>query len=167
MRTKVFNQIQRMPLAFFTRVQTGALVSRLNNDVTGAQESFTNLLSVIVGNLITVILVLAAMFFLSWKLTLIALLLLPIFIIPAGWLGRRLQSITREKYELNAKMNTTMVEHFNVAGALLLKLFGHPKKESKTFAEKAGRVRDIGVMQTLYGRFFNVALTLQLPLPLP
>ncbi len=160
MRTRVFDHVQRMPLAFFTRTQTGALVSRLNNDVTGAQEAFTDVLSNVVGNLISVGIVLSIMFVLSWQLTLAALVLLPMFMLPARWLGRRLQTITRERYELTAEMNNGMVERFNVAGALLVKLFGHPKAESAAFSDKAGRVRDIDVVQAIYGRFFFVALML-------
>jgi ATP-binding cassette subfamily B protein len=160
MRTKVFDHVQRMPLAFFTRTQTGALVSRLNNDVTGAQEAFTDVLSSVIGNLISVGIVLVIMFFLSWQLTLVALAMLPAFLLPARWLGRRLQSITRERYELTAEMNNGMVERFNVAGALLVKLFGHPGAESADFGKKAARVRDIDIVQAIYARFFFVALML-------
>ncbi len=160
LRTKVFDHIQRMPVAFFTRTQTGALVTRLNNDVLGAQEAFTDVLSTAVGNLISVLFILVVMFLLSWQLTLVALLLLPVFILPARWLGRRLQSITREAYALNAQMNTTMTERFNISGALLVKLFGRPAEETTSFADRAGRVRDIGVIQAMYARFFFVALTL-------
>ncbi|MGO8684039.1 MAG: ABC transporter ATP-binding protein [Thermoleophilia bacterium] len=160
MRTQVFAHVQRLPLAFFTRTQTGALVSRLNNDVTGAQEAFTDVLSNVIGNFISVVIVLAIMFFLSWQLTLVSLVLLPLFLLPARWLGRRLQEITREQYNLTAEMNTTMVERFNVAGALLVKLFGRPAAEDEEFSRKAGRVRDIGVTQALYARFFFIALML-------
>ncbi len=160
MRTKVFDHVQRMPLAFFTRTQTGALVSRLNNDVTGAQEAFTDVLSTVIGNLISVAIVLVIMFFLSWQLTLVSLILLPVFLLPARWLGRKLQAITRERYELMADMNTTMVERFNVSGALLVKLFGHPAVEDEAFRQHAGRVRDIGVTQSLYARFFYISLFL-------
>jgi ATP-binding cassette, subfamily B, bacterial len=160
MRTKVFAHVQKMPLAFFTRTQTGALVTRLNNDVLGAQEAFTDILGTVVSNLISVALVLVAMFFLSWQLTLVSLVLLPAFVLPARWLGRRLQGITREAYALNAQMNTTMTERFNVSGALLVKLFGRPGEEAQSFDDKAGRVRDIGVTQAMYARFFFVALML-------
>ncbi len=160
MRTQVFAHVQRMPIAFFTRTQTGALVSRLNNDVTGAQEAFTDVLSSVVGNLIGVALVLVVMFFLSWQLTLVSLVLLPLFLLPARWLGRRLQAITRERYELQADMNTTMVERFNVAGALLVKLFGRPRDEDDAFRRQAGRVRDIGVTQAMYARIFFISLML-------
>jgi ATP-binding cassette subfamily B protein len=160
MRTKVFAHVQKMPLAFFTRTQTGALVTRLNNDVLGAQEAFTDVLGTVVSNLISVALVLVVMFFLSWELTLVSLILLPAFVLPARWLGRRLQGITREAYGLNAQMNTTMTERFNVSGALLVKLFGRSGEEARSFDDKAGRVRDIGVTQAMYARFFFVALTL-------
>ena len=160
MRSQLFAHVQRMPLAFFVRTQTGALVSRLNNDVQGAQEAFTDVLSSVVGNLISVALVLAVMFVLSWQLTLVALVLLPAFLIPARWMGRKLETIMRESYELSAQMNTTMVERFNVAGALLVKLFGRPGDEESTFRERAGRVRDIAVMRGMYARIFFVALML-------
>jgi ATP-binding cassette subfamily B protein len=160
MRSKVFEHIQKMPIAFFTRTQTGALISRLNNDVIGAQQAFTDTLSSIVSNLISVTLVLIVMFFLSWKITLISLIILPIFVLPAKRVGRRLSSITRESYGLNAQMNNTMNERFNVSGALLVKLFGRPAEERDAFESKAGRVRDIGVTQAMYARFFIAALTL-------
>lgn len=160
LRTQVFSHVQRQPISFFTRAQTGALVSRLNNDVLGAQQAFTDVLSTMVGNLISVALVLAAMFVLSWKLTLVALILLPLFALPARWLGRRLQNIMRERYDLTADMNTIMVERFNVSGALLVKLFGRPADEDASFHGKAGRVRDIGVKQAMYGRIFFISLML-------
>ncbi len=160
MRTRIFNHIQSMSLAFFTRTQTGALVSRLNNDVLGAQEAFTDVLSNVIGNLISVILVLAAMFFLAWQLTLITLIILPIFLIPARWLGRRLRDITLESYNLNSSMNNTMIERFNVSGALLSKIFGNVNQENKNFQTKARRVRDIGVTQAMYARFLFIALML-------
>ncbi|MGH9081942.1 MAG: ABC transporter ATP-binding protein, partial [Acidimicrobiales bacterium] len=160
MRSKVFRHIQRMPLAFFTRTQTGALVSRLNNDVIGAQQAFTTLLSNVVGNLMTVVIVLGAMFFLSWQITLVALVLLPCFLIPARFVGRRLGAMTKESYDLNAEMNMVMNERFNVSGAMLVKLFGRPEEEARHFDRKASRVRDIGIAQALYARMFLVALTL-------
>jgi ATP-binding cassette, subfamily B, bacterial len=159
MRSKVFRHIQRMPLAFFTRTQTGALVSRLNNDVIGAQQAFTTLLSNVVGNLITVVIVLVAMFFLSWQITLVALVLLPCFLIPARLVGRRLGAMTREAYSLNAEMNMVMNERFNVSGAMLVKLYGRPEAEAEFFDDRAARVRDIGINQALYARLFMVALT--------
>ena len=160
MRSKVFEHIQRMPIAFFTRTQTGALISRLNNDVIGAQQAFTDTLSSVVSNLISVTLVLIVMFFLSWQITLISLIILPVFVLPAKRVGRRLSVITRESYGLNAQMNNTMNERFNVSGALLVKLFGRPDEERDAFEQKAGRVRDIGVTQAMYARFFIAALTL-------
>jgi ATP-binding cassette subfamily B protein len=159
MRSKVFRHIQRMPLAFFTRTQTGALVSRLNNDVIGAQQAFTTLLSNVVGNLITVVIVLVAMFFLSWQITLVALVLLPCFLVPARLVGRRLGAMTREAYSLNAEMNMVMNERFNVSGAMLVKLYGRPEAEAEFFDDRAARVRDIGINQALYARLFMVALT--------
>lgn len=160
MRTKLFDHIQRMPLAFFTRAQTGALVSRLNNDVTGAQSAFTDVLSNVIGNLISVVLVLGAMFLLSWQITLASLVLLPMFIWPARILGRKLHQITRESYDLTAAMNSMMVERFNVAGAQLAKIFGRHEEETQAFETRAARVSDIGVKRALYGRFFFTALML-------
>ena len=160
MRSQVFAHIQKMPIAFFTRTQTGALISRLNNDVLGAQQAFTDILSSVLSNLVSVTLVLIAMFFLSWQITLVSLIILPVFVIPAKRVGRRLSSITRESYGLNAQMNTTMTERFNVSGALLVKLFGRPTEERGAFEDKAGRVRDIGVTQAMYARIFIAALTL-------
>ena len=160
MRAKVFRHIQRMPLAFFTRTQTGALVSRLNNDVIGAQQAFTDLLSNMVGNLVTVVIVVATMFFLSWQITLAALILLPIFLIPARFVGQRIGSLTKEGYNLNSEMNMVMQERFQVGGAMLVKLLGRPEAEAEAFEAKAGRVRDIGISQATYARFFFVALTL-------
>lgn len=160
MRTKIFAHINTMPIAFFTRTQTGALVSRLNNDVNGAQDAFTDVLSTVIGNLITVVLVLAVMFALSWQLTLVSLILLPIFLLPARWFGRKIQQAIRESYDLTAKMNNTMIERFNVAGAMLAKLFGFPKREEREFSDKAGRVRDIAITQAMYSRFLFIALML-------
>jgi len=160
MRSQVFAHIQKMPIAFFTRTQTGALISRLNNDVIGAQQAFTDTLSSVVSNLISVTLVLIVMFLLSWQITLISLVILPIFVIPAKRVGRKLSVITRESYGINAEMNNTMNERFNVSGALLVKLFGRPHEERSTFESKAGRVRDIGVTQAMYARFFIAALSL-------
>ena len=160
MRTSVFDHVQRMPLAFFTRTQTGALVSRLNNDVLGAQQAFTSTLSGLVSNVVGLVLTAAVMFSLSWQITAISLLMLPVFVIPARRIGARLQAITRESYNLNASMNATMTERFNVAGALLVKLFGHPSDEDASFRARAARVRDIGITSAMYGRAFFVALTL-------
>ncbi len=160
MRSKVFRHIQRMPLAFFTRTQTGALVSRLNNDVIGAQQAFTDLLSNVVGNLVTVLIVIGVMFFLSWKITLAALLLVPIFLIPSRFVGQRIGALTKEGYDLNSEMNMVMQERFQVGGAMLVKLMGRPNAEADHFDAKAGRVRDIGIAQATYSRIFFVSLTL-------
>lgn len=160
LRTKVFEHVQRMPIAFFTRTQTGALVSRLNSDVLGAQQAFTDTFSSVLGNLIGVAVTLVAMFVLSWQITLLTLAMLPVFVVPARWVGRRLAVITREGYALNAQMNTTMTERFNVAGALLVKLFGHPREETRGFEQRAGRVRDIGITQAMYSRVFMTSLLL-------
>ena len=138
MRSKVFRHIQRMPLAFFTRTQTGALVSRLNNDVIGAQQAFTDLLSNVIGNLVTVVIVVAAMFFLSWQITLAALLLVPLFLIPARFVGQRIGSLTKEGYDLNSEMNMVMQERFQVGGAMLVKLMGRPDAEAATFEAEGG-----------------------------
>src|SRR3954453_11480543 len=160
LRSRVFEHVQRMPVAFFTRTQTGALVSRLNNDVIGAQQAFTSTLSGVVSNVIALVLTAGVMFSLSWQITALSLVLLPVFVLPARRIGRRLQAITRESYGLNASMNATMTERFNVAGALLVKLFGRPSAEADSFRSRAARVRDIGVVSAMYGRTFFTALTL-------
>lgn len=160
LRTRVYDHVQRMPLQFFTRTQTGALVSRLNNDVLGAQRAFTSTLSGVVSNVIQLVLTAAVMFTLSWQITALSLVLLPIFIIPARRVGRRLADITREAYNLDAKMNATMTERFGVAGALLVKLFGQPEIEAGRFAGRAERVRDIGIQSAMYSRTFFVAMLL-------
>jgi ATP-binding cassette subfamily B protein len=160
MRSRVFAHLQRMPLAFFTRTQTGALVSRLNNDVLGAQQAFTSTLSGVVSNLLTAVFTLAAMVVLSWRITLVALVMLPLFLLPARWVGRRLQAITRESYDLNAQMNAMLTERLGVSGALLVKLFGRHEREDLAFQRRAARVRDIGVTQAMYSRVFFTALLL-------
>jgi ATP-binding cassette subfamily B protein len=160
LRVKLFDHVQRMPIAFFTRTQTGALISRMNNDVIGAQRALTTTLGSVVSNVIVLVTTLTAMLFLDWQLTLLALVLLPIFIVPAKRVGRRLQAITREGMDLNSAMNTQMTERFNVSGALLVKLFGTNVRESGEFGDRAGRVRDIGVRSAMYGRTFFVALGL-------
>ncbi|MPY94353.1 MAG: ATP-binding cassette domain-containing protein [Acidimicrobiia bacterium] len=160
LRTRVFDHVQRMPVAFFTRTQTGALVTRLDGDVQGAQQAFTSTLSNVVGNLASVVATIVAMAVLSWQITLLALVLLPLFVLPARLLGPRLQRITRERYQLNAVMGQTMNERFNVSGALVVKLFGVPERESAGFAASAGRVRDIGVTAAMYTRVFMTGLTL-------
>jgi ATP-binding cassette subfamily B protein len=160
LRTRVFAHVQRMPIAFFTRTQTGALISRLNTDVIGAQQALTSTLSGVVSNVISLILVGGAMFVLSWQITVLALVMLPLFLWPAKYIGRRLSTLTREQMQLNAAMSTRMTERFNVAGALLVKLFGRPSEEDSQFAEHAGRVRDIGIRIAMIGRVFFTALML-------
>jgi ATP-binding cassette subfamily B protein len=160
LRTQVFAHVQRQPIGFFTRTQTGALVSRLNNDVNGAQQAFTSTLSGVVSNVVSLVLVAGAMFSLSWQITASALVLLPVFWLPARRVGRRLQGLTRESMQLNAEMGNRMTERFNVAGALLVTLFGRPAEEDEQFAERAGRVRDIGVRIAMSSRVFFTALSL-------
>ncbi|HLI44816.1 MAG TPA: ABC transporter ATP-binding protein [Acidimicrobiales bacterium] len=160
MRSQVFAHVSRMPLSFFTRTQTGALVSRLNNDVLGAQQAFTDTFQSVIGNAVSVAVTLGAMFLLSWQITLVSLGLLPIFLVPARFVGRRLADLTRESYSLNAEMNNTMNERFNVSGALLVKLFGDAATETRVFDRRAGRVRDIGVTTSMYGAVFMAALLL-------
>ena len=160
LRLRLFDHVQRMPLAFFTRTQTGTLISRLNNDVIGAQRAFTGTLGTVVGNLITLTGTLLAMLILEWRLTLLAIVILPVFVLPARRVGASLQDVTRESMTLNASMNNTMTERFNVAGALLVKLFGRHTAEAADFSDRAGRVRDIGVRSAMYSRIFLVALTM-------
>ncbi|BDZ43551.1 ABC transporter [Paraoerskovia sediminicola] len=160
LRTAVFDHVQRMPLAFFARARTGALVQRLNGDVLGAQQAFTATLQNVVSNALTIVFVLVAMLSMSWQLTLVSLVLLPVFVLPARWFGRRIAAITREAYALNAEAAQTMNERFNVAGAHLVKIFGDPARESASYEAQARRVRDIGVKQTLYGTYLRVGLTM-------
>ncbi|WP_330831738.1 ABC transporter ATP-binding protein [Actinopolymorpha cephalotaxi] len=160
LRTAVFDHVQGMPVAFFSRTQTGALIQRLNGDVLGAQQAFTSTLSNVVSNLLSVVLVLAAMLAMSWQITLLALVLLPLFVLPARMMAPRLRAATAESYRLNATMAQTMTERFNVAGAMLAKLFGRPQDSSRDFAGKAARVRDIGVTTATYAGIFRVSLTL-------
>jgi len=160
LRVKLFDHVQRMPLGFFTRTQTGTLISRLNNDVIGAQRAFTGTLGTVVGNVITLAGTLIAMFYLEWRLTLIAVVILPFFVLPARRVGGSLQDITREGMNVNASMNNTMTERFNVAGALLVKLFGRHDSETEDFAGRAARVRDIGIKSAMFSRVFLVSLTL-------
>jgi ATP-binding cassette subfamily B protein len=160
LRVAVFDHIQQMPLAFFTRTQTGALTSRLNNDVVGAQRALTQTLGSVVSNLIVLVTTVSAMVTLEWRLTLLALAALPLFILPAKRVGRRLQAITREQMNLNADMSATMTERFNVAGALLVKLFGRPADEHDEFARRADGVRRTGIRAAMYGRTFFIALGL-------
>ncbi len=160
LRTEVFAHVQRQPIAFFTRTQTGSLVSRLNSDVIGAQQALTSTLSSVVANVLSLALVLGAMILLSWQVTLVALVLIPAFILPARFVGRRLQRLTRESMQLDAAMGSTMTERFNVAGAMLVKLFGRPGEEIGTFRDRAGRVRDIGVTTAMYGSTLVISLML-------
>jgi ATP-binding cassette, subfamily B, bacterial len=160
LRTQVFTHVQRQPIAFFTRTQTGSLVSRLNSDVIGAQQALTSVLSSVVANVLSLGLVLIVMLTLSWQVTVIALVLIPLFIVPARLVGRRLQRLTRESMQLDAAMGSTMTERFNVAGAMLVKLFGRPADEAEVFGNRAGRVRDIGVQTAMYGSSLFIALTL-------
>ncbi|MEU5704249.1 ABC transporter ATP-binding protein [Streptomyces aurantiacus] len=160
LRTAVFDHVQRMPVAFFTRTRTGALVSRLNNDVIGAQRAFSNTLSGVVSNVVTLLLTLAVMLTLSWQITLLALVLLPVFVVPARRVGRRMAKLQREAADLNASMGTRMTERFSAPGATLIKLFGRPGDESAEFAARAGRVRDIGVRTAMAQTAFITALTL-------
>src|SRR6478752_1952946 len=160
LRSALFDHVQRQPIAFFTRTQTGALVSRLNNDVIGAQRAVTGTLGTVVSNVVTLVLTLGAMFWLSWQLTLLAVVLLPIFLLPAKRVGRRLSGITRQGFDLNASMNATMTERFGVSGALLVKLFGRHEDEAASFSGRARQVRDIGIQSAMYSRTFMTALTL-------
>ena len=159
LRTQLFSHVQQQSVAFFTRTQTGALISRLNSDVIGAQQAFTSTLSSVVSNGFTLILVAGAMFFLSWQITVIALLLLPVFIFPTKWVGRKIQSLTRESFDLNAKMSSTMTERFNVSGAILVSLYGKPAKESSLFSQRARKVADIGIQMGMLNRLFFTSLT--------
>ncbi|WP_227979065.1 ABC transporter ATP-binding protein [Nocardia spumae] len=160
LRTAVFDHVQRMPVAFFTRTRTGALVSRLNNDVIGAQRAFSTTLSGVVTNIVTLVLTVAVMARLSWQITLLALILLPLFMLPARRMGTRIASIQREAAQLNASMSTQMTERFSAPGATLVKLFGRPDQESAEFFVRAGRVRDIGVRTAMLQTVFVTALTL-------
>ena len=159
LRTQVFAHIQKQSIAFFTRTQTGALISRLNSDVIGAQQAFTSTLSGAVSNLLSLILVAGAMFTLSWQITVVSLLLLPVFLIPTKWLGRRLQEYTRKSFNLNAEMSSTMTERFNVSGALLVTLYGDSVGEHREFSSKASKVRDMGIQIAVLNRIFFIALS--------
>ena len=159
LRTRVFAHVQSQSIAFFTRTQTGALISRINSDVIGAQQAFTSTLSGVVSNVLTLILVIGAMLVLSWQITLMSLLLLPLFVFPTKWLGRRLQEYTRQSFQLNADMSSTMTERFNVSGALLVSLYGDKSSESKLFTSRARRVADIGIKIAVLNRTFFIAFT--------
>ncbi|MFF8714764.1 ABC transporter ATP-binding protein [Streptomyces sp. NPDC015184] len=160
LRTAVFDHVQRMPIAFFTRTRTGALVSRLNNDVIGAQRAFSNTLSGVVSNIVTLLLTLGVMLSISWQITVLALVLLPVFVLPARRMGSRMARLQREAAAHNAAMGTRMTERFSAPGATLIKLFGRPADESAEFAARAGRVRDIGVRTAMAQSAFITALTL-------
>jgi ATP-binding cassette subfamily B protein len=160
LRTQVFGHVLRQPVAFFTRAQTGALVSRLNNDVIGAQQAFTSTLSGVVSNVVSLVLVAGTMLVLSWPITVVSLLLLPMFLLPARRMGARMADMTRQSMQLNAELGGRMTERFNVAGALLVKLFGRPGTEDTEFSDRAGRVRDIGVRIAMTNRIFFTSLTL-------
>ncbi|WP_433577377.1 ABC transporter ATP-binding protein [Nocardia brasiliensis] len=160
LRTAVFDHVQRMPVAFFTRTRTGALVSRLNNDVIGAQRAFSDTLSGVITNLVTLVLTLAVMVRISWQITLLALVLLPVFVVPARRMGNRLAGLQREAAGLNAAMSTQMTERFSAPGATLVKLFGRPRQESDEFELRARRVRDIGVRTAMLQTVFVTSLTL-------
>jgi len=160
LRAQLFRHVQRQPLAFFTRAQTGSLVSRLNTDVVGAQQAISTLLSQVVSSILSLVLVLITMFYLSWQISLVALIILPFFVLPGRIIGRRMQRLMRESMQLNAEMGSLMNERFNVAGALLSKLYGRPREEDHLFADSASRVRDIGVVNTVYMRMLMIAVTL-------
>ena len=159
LRSQVFAHVQKQSIAFFTRTQTGALISRINSDVIGAQQAFTSSLSGVLSNVITLILVTTAMLFLSWQITLVSLILLPIFLIPTKWVGRKLQALTRDSFNLNAAMSSTMTERFNVSGAMLVALYGEPGHENEFFRSRARRVADIGISMAMLNRIFFIALT--------
>jgi ATP-binding cassette subfamily B protein len=160
MRTQVFDHVQQQSIAFFTRAQTGALISRLNSDVMGAQRAFTSTLGGVVGNLISLVVVAATMFVLSWQITVASLLMLPLFMIPARWMGSRLQTMTRQQADYNSAMSTQMAERFNVSGALLMKIFGTPVRESQMFSEKADAVRLMGIRISMANTVFFTAIVL-------
>ena len=159
LRTQVFSHVQRQSIAFFTRTQTGALISRINSDVIGAQQAFTTTLAGLVSNILTLILVVGALLTLSWQITLLALSLLPLFLFPTKWVGRKLQGLTRESFNLNAEMSATMTERFNVSGALLVSLYGDQNRERDYFSTRARKVANIGVSIALLQRLFFIALT--------
>jgi ATP-binding cassette subfamily B protein len=159
LRSQVFEHVQKQSIAFFTRTQTGSLISRINSDVIGAQQAFTSTLSGIVSNSLTLLLVVIAMLTLSWQITLVSLVLLPVFIIPTKWIGRKLANYTRQSFELNAEMSSTMTERFNVSGALLVSLYGDRIAEGSNFRSKARRVADMGIKIAMLNRIFFIAMT--------
>ena len=159
LRSLVFAHVQRQSIAFFTRTQTGALISRINSDVMGAQQAFTATLSGVVSNVVSLALVGITMMILSWQITIFSLILLPVFLIPTKWVGRRLQALTRESFNVNAEMSSTMTERFNVSGAMLVALYGEPDREREYFRSRARRVADIGIKMAMLNRLFFIALT--------
>ena len=159
LRSLVFSHVQKQSIAFFTRTQTGALISRINSDVIGAQQAFTATLSGVVSNVVSLFLVTITMLILSWQITIFSLFLLPVFLIPTKWVGRRLQSLTRESFGVNAEMSSTMTERFNVSGAMLVALYGEPAREREYFRSRARRVADIGIKMAMLNRLFFIALT--------
>lgn len=159
LRKQVFEHVQRQSIAFFTRTQTGALISRLNSDVIGAQQAFTSTLSGVVSNSLSLLLVIITMLTLSWQITLVSLILLPVFLIPTKWVGRKLQGLTRQSFDINAQMSSNMAERFNVSGALLVSLYGDSEKEKSDFSTKARKVADIGISIAMLNRIFFIALT--------
>ena len=159
LRSQVFSHVQRQSIAFFTRAQTGALISRINSDVIGAQQAFTATLSGVVSNIVSLVLVLITMLVLSWQITIVSLVLLPLFLLPTKWVGRKLQGLTRQSFQLNAEMSSTMTERFNVSGAMLVALYGEPTREHEYFSTRARRVADIGISIALLNRIFFIALT--------
>ena len=159
LRSQVFQHVQKQSIAFFTRTQTGSLISRINSDVIGAQQAFTSSLSGVLSNVVSLILVTVTMLFLSWQITVVSLILLPAFLIPTKWVGRKLQSLTRDSFELNAQMSSTMTERFNVSGAMLVSLYGQADNENEFFRSRARRVADIGISMAMLNRLFFIALT--------
>ena len=159
LRSQVFAHIQKQSIAFFTRTQTGALISRINSDVMGAQQAFTGTLSGVVSNVVSLVLVITTMMILSWQITIVSLVLLPVFLLPTKWVGKRIQALTRDSFNLNATMSSTMTERFNVSGALLVNLYGKPAKEESFFRTRARKVADIGVQTAMLNRVFFVGIT--------
>ena len=159
LRSLVFAHVQKQSIAFFTRTQTGALISRINSDVIGAQQAFTATLSGVVSNVVSLLLVGITMLVLSWQITIFSLLLLPLFLIPTKWVGRRLQELTRDSFNTNAEMSSTMTERFNVSGAMLVALYGEPAREREYFRSRARKVADIGIKMAMLNRLFFIALT--------
>ena len=159
LRSQVFAHIQKQSIAFFTRTQTGALISRINSDVMGAQQAFTGTLSGVVSNVVSLILVVTTMLILSWQITIVSLVLLPVFLLPTKWVGKRIQALTRDSFNLNATMSSTMTERFNVSGALLVNLYGKPEKEEGYFRSRARKVADIGIQTAMLNRVFFVGIT--------